>query len=82
MQRIKHQKNDDFKRFSQFRLGLIIFGMGMSVTLIAGHQTNITVKHEVAVALGLMVTALGFLITIQAYLYMLIQRFSLFLEKE
>ncbi len=68
--------------FRQFRNGLIYFAVGMMTVLMAVANIDSSIQQEIIVLLGLILTAIGFLIAMTAQMRILISRLVQFFAKE
>lgn len=60
--------------FKQFRLGLIAFGVGLALILIANTNIPPSLKQELTALFGLITLSVGFIIAMLAQIRLLISR--------
>ena len=69
--------------FKRFRLGAIVFGVGLALVIYANASLPNTLQQELLVLAGLIVGGIGFLIALLAQMRMMIGRFVRFyLDKD
>ncbi len=67
--------------FKQFRLGAVLFFVGLLLVYLASQLLQPSLSQEIATLIGLCVIGLGFVIAISAQMRMLISRLVAFWRK-
>jgi len=67
--------------FQQFRLGAMLFFLGLVVVYIATQIWEPSLEQEVATAVGLVCAGAGFIYALMAQMRMMISRFVIFFKK-
>ncbi|HEY7771599.1 MAG TPA: hypothetical protein VIC26_00345 [Marinagarivorans sp.] len=75
---VVHYSADPIIIFKQFRLGVIGFGIGLTLIIVANANMPASVQQELCVLAGLIIGGAGFLIAMLAQMRLMIGRFVRF----
>ena len=83
LQALKHYYSEPLEHaFKQFRLGAMLFFLGMVMIYIAHQLWTDSLQQELITLTGVIVVGLGFLIAMMAQIRMIISRMVIFFVKK
>lgn len=68
--------------FKQFRLGVILFGMGLACIFVANTSLPSSITQELGVLIGLIILGMGFVVAMLAQVRLLISRILQFIWRD
>jgi|GEM_PF-988481 len=70
----KHYTAPLEKSFKQFKLGAVLFTVGFIIIYLTNQTIDPSIKQEILVLCGVIITGIGFIIALSAHVRMLITR--------